>query len=72
LDGLVATEEHTFTYNKPPIVKHTEEFSFKSISMKKRGIFIIDFVGSGISSRAIIRKGKLILKEKLTADGHVF
>ena len=29
-------------------------------------------IGNGVSSRAIIRKGKLFIKEKLTVAGHVY
>jgi hypothetical protein len=37
-----------------------------------RGVFIVEFVGGGLVSRAVIRLGKLILREKQTVAGHVF
>jgi hypothetical protein len=33
-------------------------------------VFIIEFVGNGLTSKAIIRKGRLTLKEKVTVAGH--
>ena len=41
------------------IVKSLKTFNFPEIKEKKRGLFIIDFIGGGISSRAVIRKGSL-------------
>lgn len=61
-----------FTFDHAPIVKTTKEFKFEKISGKKQGIFIIEFIGAGLSSRAIVKKGKLVVREKLTLAGHVF
>jgi hypothetical protein len=72
LDGLIATEESVFTYTEPPVVKKVHEFDFKSISARERGVFIVEFIGNGVSSRAIVRKGRLFAREKLTVAGHVF
>lgn len=35
-------------------------------------MFIVEFVGNGLISRAVIRLGKLIVREKMTVVGHVF
>lgn len=32
----------------------------------------MEFIGNGVSSRAIIKKGRLILKETITVAGHAF
>jgi len=40
------------------IVKR-HEFKFEKLAKIERGIFIIEFIGNGITSRAIIRKGGL-------------
>ena len=36
----------------------------------KRGLYVIEFLGNGISSRAIIKKGALTLIHKNTIAGH--
>lgn len=54
------------------MIKGLKEFTFESISKKERGVFIIEFIGNGMTSRAIVKKGRLTLKEKLTAAGHVY
>lgn len=46
-----------------------QNFTFDNITKKKQGIFIVEFVGSGISSRAFIKKGRLLLIEKTTLSG---
>jgi len=51
-------------------VKSIKELNFETITKKDRGVFIIELIGNGLSSRAIIKKGKLVLKEKLTVAGH--
>jgi hypothetical protein len=72
LEGLIAAESNTFEYNEAPIVKSIKEFKFDSITNKEKGVFLIEFVGNGITSKALIRKGRLILKEKITVAGHAF
>ena len=42
------------------------------MSQKKQGIFIIDFIGNGLSSRAVIRKGKVNFIEQQTVAGQLF
>lgn len=37
---------------------------------KQLGMFIVELEGEGVTSRAIIRKGTIILKNKLTPVGH--
>jgi hypothetical protein len=37
----------------------------------ERGVFIIEFIGNGITSRAVIRKGGLSHLDKVTLTGHV-
>jgi hypothetical protein len=57
LDGLVANEEQTFTFTEPPLRRIDKRFEFPKLS--KPGIYVVDFIGSGKSSRALIRKGRL-------------
>lgn len=57
LDGLVANSEKSNAYSDPPLRRQARRFEFQELS--KPGIYVIDFIGSGKSSRALIRKGKL-------------
>ncbi|KAL4440764.1 hypothetical protein ABPG74_013745 [Tetrahymena malaccensis] len=69
LDGLIASEETSFEFKNPPVQKFTQTFKFENISKKSQGIFVIEFIGNGVSSRAIIRKGCLVLRQKKTVAG---
>ncbi|MEW6741411.1 MAG: hypothetical protein AB1486_01525 [Planctomycetota bacterium] len=70
LDGLVPNEELTFQYGEPPLRRVRRHFEFPSLA--KPGVYVIDFIGSGKSSRALVRKGDLDLLERLTPAGHLF
>lgn len=57
LDGLVANSEKTHTFDQGPFRRINQRFEFKE--MNKNGVYVVDFIGSGKSSRALIHKGKL-------------
>lgn len=57
LDGLVANVEKTLTYTEPPLRRIGRKFEFPQLT--KPGVYVIDFIGGGKSSRALIRKGRL-------------
>jgi hypothetical protein len=57
LDGLVANAEQTHTYTDPPLRRMARPFTFPALN--KPGVYVIDFIGAGKSSRALIRKGQL-------------
>ncbi|HEV2945745.1 MAG TPA: hypothetical protein VGX70_00120, partial [Gemmataceae bacterium] len=57
LDGLVANVEATRDYTEPPLRRVSRRFEFPQL--KKPGVYVVDFIGSGKSSRALIRKGRL-------------
>lgn len=57
LDGLVANSETTHTFNEPPIQRVRRTFKFPELA-NRRGAWIIEFIGGGRSSRALIRKGQ--------------
>ncbi|MFZ5950765.1 MAG: hypothetical protein ACOYXC_08665 [Candidatus Rifleibacteriota bacterium] len=69
LDGLVANYEKTFNYDQPEHRRHHEKFSFHDLP--QRGIFVIELIGNGISSRALIRKGQLNHMSRITSAGHI-
>lgn len=70
LDGLVANQETTYTYKETPFRRVRRRFEFPEL--KKPGVFVIDFIGNGRSSRALIRKGKLKYLVKTEPAGQVF
>ena len=69
LDGLVANLESTHTYNLPSVRMHRKTFKFPTLT--KQGVYIIDFIGNGTNSRALIRKGQLRMVQRLSVAGHV-
>jgi hypothetical protein len=70
LDGLSALHEKIVTYDHPPFLRNLETFTFSEIN--KPGIFVVDFIGNGKNSRALIRKGKLFFTERIGPQGHEF
>jgi hypothetical protein len=70
LDGLIAKHEKDYDYSdKPSNLRHTECFEFPQFN-GVRGLFVVELIGNGISSRAIIQKGSLSLINKCTIAGH--
>lgn len=69
LEGLVPAKERVFNFTQPPQVQHIEEFKLPEL-YKKSGLFVIEFIGNGTSSRAVIRKGSLALVSRVTPVGH--
>jgi hypothetical protein len=70
LDGLVANVETTFQYNDPPLRRVARHFDFPTLA--KPGVYVVDFIGNGKSSRALVRKGKLRQLVRTGTAGHVF
>ena len=70
LDGLSATRERMIESSLPPVRRKLQSVSFPKL--KKRGVYVVEFIGNGISSRALIRKGTLRLLEKIGPAGHEF
>jgi hypothetical protein len=57
LDGLVANAEQTHSYAEAPLRRVARRFEFPQLN--RPGVYVIDFIGAGKSSRALIRKGRL-------------
>ncbi len=70
LDGLVANEEHTYNYKELPLRRVKRHFTFPALN--HRGVFVIDFIGNGKASRALIRKGKLQYIVRNSVAGQIF
>jgi len=70
LDGLVANDEQTYEYQEPPLRRVRRHFDFPQC--QGRGVYVIDFIGNGQSSRALIHKGKLRFLSRTSTAGQVF
>lgn len=70
LDGLVANLEQTHTYDASPFLRVRRRFRFDEL--KDPGVYVIDLIGSGKSSRVLIHKGKLSYLQQMTSAGHLF
>jgi autotransporter-associated beta strand protein len=57
LDGLVANSEQTHAFDGGPFARTRQKFAFPDLK-GKRGAWIIEFIGGGRSSRALIRTGQ--------------
>src|SRR5687767_4084518 len=68
LDGLTANSEQSHDFNDAPLLRHKRTFAFPDLK-GKRGVWIVEFIGGGKSSRALIRKGGLRHLVQNTAVG---
>ncbi len=57
LDGLVANSEQTHTFDGGPFKRTRQTFKFPALR-GKRGAWIVEFIGGGRSSRALVRTGQ--------------
>ena len=70
LDGLVANEEQVVEYSQIPQRRHKETFAFPTIT--EPGVYVVELIGNGKSSRALVKKGRLTFSQRLGSAGHVF
>jgi len=68
LDGLVATSESRKTFDRRPEQRGSETFKFPQL--KGRGVWVVEFIGNGVSSRALVQKGRLHAETRSTPAGH--
>lgn len=68
LDGLVANDESVASYADPPLRRVVRRFEFPKLG--KPGIYVVDFIGNGRSSRALLRVGQLRHLSRITPNGH--
>ncbi len=57
LDGLVANTEQTHSFDTGPFKRTRQTFKFPELK-GKRGAWIVEFIGTGRSSRALVRIGQ--------------
>ena len=70
LDGLVPNYERTHSYDAPPIRRIRRTFELEEI--EGPGVWVVELIGGGRSSRAVIRKGQLRYTLQNGPAGHVF
>ena len=70
LDGLVPNFEETLEYDQEPALRTKRKFKFPQI--KDSGVYVVDFIAGGKSSRALIRKGRLQMFSQVTPLGQLF
>ncbi len=71
LDGCVPNHATTLDFaNHAPLRRHVERIPVPGID--RPGLYIVELSGNGVSSRALIRKGRLRCVERIGAAGHVF
>ena len=70
LDGLVANEQQEHKYEDLPLQRIKRTFQFPNLS--KGGVYVVEFIGNGQASRALIRKGRLRYIARQGSAGHVF
>ncbi|NNE92309.1 MAG: hypothetical protein HKN23_11730 [Verrucomicrobiales bacterium] len=68
LDGLIANTETEHKYGEAPILRKKRTFEFESLK-GKRGVWVVELIGNGMSSRALIRKGRLQYLSRTTGAG---
>ncbi|MEO8272225.1 MAG: hypothetical protein ABI557_21115, partial [Aureliella sp.] len=69
-DGLVPNQQRQLTFAQPAQRRHTEKIDFPEFV--GRGSWVVDLLGGGQRSRALIHKGRLIALERLGDAGQVF
>ncbi|MFT5471628.1 MAG: hypothetical protein ACI8UO_006763, partial [Verrucomicrobiales bacterium] len=70
LDGLIPNVERSFEYADAPMRSIRRTFDFPELK-GKRGVWVVELIGGGKSSRALIRKGGLQTLTEVNALGHV-
>ncbi|MDP6424647.1 MAG: hypothetical protein QGG14_07880, partial [Planctomycetota bacterium] len=70
LDGLIANHELTREYTDAALRRVRRSFDLPQL--KGAGVWVVELIGNGLSSRAVIHKGRLQYTERLGSAGHVF
>jgi hypothetical protein len=70
LTGLIPSKSVEYNLTTAPIISQVMEF--KDLFPSKRGVFIVEFIGGGLSSRALIRIGALSLIRQVLSKGLLF
>ena len=71
VEGVIASEtlDLKIEGGENPLKRIRKTIDFPQIPKNKRGVYLIEILGNGMSSRIIIKKGKLNLVTRSTAKG---
>jgi len=69
LDGLAASHELVLRFTEPPVRRVRRRIDLPMCA--RPGTYVIDLIGNGIASRAVIHKGRLRYATRVGAAGHV-
>jgi len=69
LDGLVANVERTVAFSQAKERRHSESLDFPEL--EGRGVWVVDLLGGGQRSRALIQKGQLRSLRSITDAGYL-
>ncbi len=69
LDGLAASHELVMRFSEPPIRRVRRRIELPMCT--RGGTYVIDLIGNGMSSRAVIHKGRLRHVARIGAPGHL-
>ncbi|MEO7328210.1 MAG: hypothetical protein ABI193_06510, partial [Minicystis sp.] len=67
LDGMVASDERTITLDAPAIQRTTLSLDLPGCA--RAGTYVVELIGNGKASRALIRKGALRFSSRVSAAG---
>ncbi|HRU18937.1 MAG TPA: hypothetical protein P5125_01140 [Kiritimatiellia bacterium] len=70
LDGLVASFSRRVEVPEPAERRVARVFDLPEL--KGRGAYVVELIGNGKSSRALVQKGRLRVLQTVTAAGHAF
>jgi hypothetical protein len=70
LDGLVASVTRRVEYKEGPERRVARAFDLPEL--KGRGAYVVELIGNGKSSRALVQKGRLNVLQDVTSAGHAF
>ena len=70
LDGLVASSERRVEFKETSERRVARTFEFPELA--QRGAYVVELIGNGKSSRALVQKGRLGVLQEVTAAGHAF
>ncbi|MEO6774627.1 MAG: hypothetical protein ABI467_16725 [Kofleriaceae bacterium] len=69
LDGLAASHELVLRFTEPAIRRVRRRIELPMCA--RPGTYVIDLIGNGIASRAVVHKGRLRFATRVGAAGHV-
>ena len=73
LDGLVASNVRTIdAISAASVERKYHRLTLDDVSSAGRGVYVVELIGGGLSSRALIRKGHLRIVERVGISGHTF